>query len=697
MAECLEALLSLDDIYRSLAGFPQDRLHELLSRLQQGPPTDNRKLLEAIILKSLGQPKSALELLKSMPHIKAAQYVANKVQNESLPCRGDQVSPSPQDPEVLQTVEQIYRLLQKENIWCDPDQPRTLMSGLGFSPSSRSPRVKSHCIPITGAKRSPCTASGSLLASNSVDSLNSNLAISQSPTALFITGRDHRGHQPRSPSKLINDAPNSHVQQRGGGGGNVAGDIDVNRGMLVTHPVKDTEKQTQGDTGSSPQVFKEPTNEHYPYPVECTDMPGTRPPVSVIESVSAHCPEKTSALSFINDTKPVTSHPSTLPVECASTLKERSRNLSAPSTPSLPIADTSPQEQTEVKKPPTSYVSPPSTELESTEDGFFSFVILHVPEDDEIASSVQGKLESLGVKNGTTFCEGFTRPGSCRLTCLEGAINSSAFTILLLTKQWTSRWADFQTNAVLMNAIESKHKYNTVIPFLPHTDRLQKNNIPLCLKTLNPLDENSLKFSTVVKNTFKPCQIEKQKNIWRREEQIRVIKEKTEYLKVETEQLQQVQDANKDLIKEQHKYFRSQSGSFMWPNLPGVVPGSFPPFPQGEPPFQQMQWLPGTIPPPDAGFPFYPGWPGALYNMSPQLNPHFLYGSVPQVSQTLPSGSQGTQYASGVQHPVIQIQHASHVQIGDRNQMTIESTDGEEKKTKEEEPEEEEAESLTLP
>lgn len=693
MAERLGSLLSLDDICRSLAGFPQDRLRELQSRLQQGPPTDIRKLLEAIILKSLGQPESALELLKSIPHIKAAQYVAYKVQNERLQCRGDQVPPLPQDPEFLQTVEQVCGLLQKESIWCDPDQPRTLMSGLGFSPSSTSPRVMSPCIPINGAKRNPCTASGSLSASNSVESLNSNLAISQSPTALFITGRGHRGHQQRTPSKLLNDATLSHVQQRGGGV-DVAGDVDDNRGMLVTHSVKGTEKAGSASTGSGPQVFKEPTIEHYP--VECTDMIGTRALVSEMERVPAQCPEKTSALSFSNDTKPVTSCPSTVPVECASPLKEMSRNLPAPSTPSLPIADTSPQEQTEVKKPPTSYVGPPSTESESTEDGFFSFVILHVQEDDEISSRVQGKLESLGVKNGTTFCDGFASPGSCRLTCLEGAINSSAFTILLLTKQWTSCWADFQTNTVLMNAIESKHKYNTVIPFLPHTDRLQKNNIPLCLRTLNPLDERSPKFSNIVKNTFTPSRIEKQKNIWRLEEQKRIIKEKTEYLKLETEQVQQMQDANKYLIKEQQKYFRSQSGTFMWPNVLGGVPGSFPPFSQGEPPFQQMQWVPGTIPPPDAWFTSYPGGPGAMYNLPPLFNPHCMYGSVPIVSQTLSGGIQGTQYASGVQHPVIQIQHASNVQIGDRNQMTIESTDGEEEKTEEEEQEEEKGESVTL-
>ncbi|XP_078525059.1 TIR domain-containing adapter molecule 1-like [Lissotriton helveticus] len=662
MAERLGSLLSLDDIYRSLAGYPQDRLRELQSRLQQEPPTDSRKLLEAIILKSLGQPESALELLKSMPNIKAAQYVANKVQNESLQCRGDQVSPSPQDPELLQTVEQIYRLLHKHNIWCDPDQPRTLRSGLGFSPSSTSPRVKSPCIPINGAKRSPCTASGSLLASNSVESMSGNVAISQSPTALFITER----HQQRTPSKLFNDATLSHGQQRGGGGGDVAGDVDDNRRMVVTHPGKDTEETGSASTGSGPQVLKEPTIEHFT--VERTDMPGTSLLVSEMEKVPAHCPEKTSALSFNNETKPVTSCPSTIPVKCASPLKERSRNLSAPSTPSLPIVDTSPQEQTEVKKPPSSYVSPPSPELQSTEDGFFSFVILHVQEDDEIASKVQGKLESLGVKNGTTFCDGFARPGSCRLTCLEEAINSSAFTILLLTKRWTSCWADFQTNTVLMNAIKRGHKYNTVIPFLPRTDRLSESDMPMSLGALNPLDESSPMFSNKVKKTFAPGQIEKQKIIWRREEAVRVRREKTEDLRLEILQVHEIQEVFEDLIAVQQKLLHSQSRTFTCPNVLGGIPGSFSSFSQGEPPFHQMQSMPVTV------------------------SPHCLNGSVPIVSQMFPSGTQGTQYASGVQHPVIQIQNASNVQIGDQNQMTIERTDGQEEKTKAEEQEEEEDE-----
>ncbi|KAJ1085293.1 hypothetical protein NDU88_005426 [Pleurodeles waltl] len=691
MAECFESLLSLDDICRGLAGFPQDRLLELRFRLQQGPSTDSRKLLEAIILICLGQPAQALELLKSIQNIKAARLIANKVQNERLQCRGSQVPPSPQDPELLQTVEQVYRLLQKENIWLDPDQPHTLISGLGLSPSSTSPRVMSPCIPINVAKKYPCTVSGSLSAFNSAESLNSNLEISQSPTRLFISGRSHRDHQLRTPSKLLNDTTHSFfVQQKGEGGGDVTGDVDDNKGMLVTHPVKDTE--TTG-SGSGPQVFKEPIIERYP--VECTDMTGTRPLVSEMERVSVQCPEKTSALSSLNDTKPVTSCPSTVAMERASPVKETGSNLSAPSMPSLPIVDTSPQEQPEVKRPPSSYVSPPSTESESTEDGFFSFVILHVQEDDEIAYRVQGTLEGLGVKNGTTFCDGFAHPGSCSLTCLEEAINNSAFTILLLTNRWTSRWADFQTNAVLMNAIESKHKYNTVIPFLPHTGRLQKNSMPFSLSTLNPLDESSPTFSNKVKKTFTPGRIEKQKTIWRREEEIRATREKMESLRLEAKQMQKMQDANKDLITEQQKMLLSQSRTFMWPNVPGGAPVSFPPFSHGQPPLQQMQWVPGTVPPTDVWFPFYPGGAGPMYNMPPPVNPHFLYGSVPTASQTLPSGTQGTQYVSGAQHPVIQIQHANNVQIGDRNQMMIESADGEGEQTKEEEHGEED-ESMTL-
>ncbi|OCU00345.1 TIR domain-containing adapter molecule 1 [Xenopus laevis] len=171
-----------------------------------------------------------------------------------------------------------------------------------------------------------------------------------------------------------------------------------------------------------------------------------------------------------------------------------------------------------------SYRMPPqcSTYPPPDDSLFFNFVILHVREDTEVACRVCNDLQSLGAGNGTTYCEGFEIPGSNPLTCIQDAVENSAYIILLMTKHFETRWAEFQSNVVLMNSINDENRTASVIPFLPRSDRLPKKNMPLALSTLIPLDETSQIFSRVVRNTFKQDTILFRKKGWMQQQEIKI-------------------------------------------------------------------------------------------------------------------------------------------------------------------------------
>ncbi|KAG8594227.1 hypothetical protein GDO81_001128 [Engystomops pustulosus] len=158
---------------------------------------------------------------------------------------------------------------------------------------------------------------------------------------------------------------------------------------------------------------------------------------------------------------------------------------------------------------------------------FFSFVILHVPEDQEEADRVCGVLNSLEIGEGTTFCEGFETAGVSPLKCLEDAVENSAYIVLLLTTGFLSIWGEFQTNTVLMNSIDDKNKSGTVIPFIPKI-KVPIGKIPMGLKSLIPLNEKCRLFEKQALKTFKPDFIKRQKDLWTREQALRWLKGKLE-------------------------------------------------------------------------------------------------------------------------------------------------------------------------
>ncbi|XP_069623890.1 TIR domain-containing adapter molecule 1-like [Ranitomeya imitator] len=175
-------------------------------------------------------------------------------------------------------------------------------------------------------------------------------------------------------------------------------------------------------------------------------------------------------------------------------------------------------------KPPE-FVATSPTAFSNTK--FFSFVILHVPEDQDEAGRVCDILNNLEIGEGTTFCEGFETAGVSPLKCLEDSVENSAYIVLLLTTSFLSKWGEFQTNAVLMNSIEDANKSGTIIPFIPKFKTLI-GKIPLTLKSIIPLNEKSHLFEKLVKNTFKRDIIRRQQGRWQREQHLRALKRNVE-------------------------------------------------------------------------------------------------------------------------------------------------------------------------
>lgn len=179
---------------------------------------------------------------------------------------------------------------------------------------------------------------------------------------------------------------------------------------------------------------------------------------------------------------------------------------------------------------------------EEDEAIFYAFVILHAPEDADVAESMRERLETVIGSHGATFSEDFATPGKSTLRCVEDAINNTAFTLLLLTRNFNTRMLELKTNSALINSINKKHKYNTVIPLLPRENCMPRQSIPIVLQTIVPLEENR-SFERKIQKSLSPARIKKQKKIWSDEQTVKMAIERQERLK-------QLNQHQKQLIKE---------------------------------------------------------------------------------------------------------------------------------------------------
>ncbi|XP_013926540.1 PREDICTED: TIR domain-containing adapter molecule 1 [Thamnophis sirtalis] len=178
---------------------------------------------------------------------------------------------------------------------------------------------------------------------------------------------------------------------------------------------------------------------------------------------------------------------------------------------------------------PSSSMVPPDDERQ-----FYTFVVLHAAEDELVACRVKERLEALGVSNGATFSEDFLVPGRGQLNCFQNALDHSAFTLVLLTRNFTGRLCEYQRDTALMDSLTRCCKRNSVIPFVPKENSVNPVQMPFLLASLVPLCEKSPVFEKRVKKTFTPKVIREKKAAW---DLLRQIQEREEARERERENL----------------------------------------------------------------------------------------------------------------------------------------------------------------
>ncbi|XP_023261679.1 TIR domain-containing adapter molecule 1-like [Seriola lalandi dorsalis] len=189
------------------------------------------------------------------------------------------------------------------------------------------------------------------------------------------------------------------------------------------------------------------------------------------------------------------------------------------------------------------------TEVEE-EVVFYAFVILHAPEDVDMAESIKDKIEAVAGCTGATFSEDFAVPGKSTLRCVEDAINNSAFTLLLFTRNFNTQLVEMKTDTALVNSINKKYKHNTVVPLLPRENCMPREGIPLVVQRLNPLDEKR-NFEKKIKKFLIPAHIERQKKIWTKGQEVNRQIERQDNLKQLNEcQRQLIQECKKAELEE---------------------------------------------------------------------------------------------------------------------------------------------------
>ncbi|XP_048947842.1 uncharacterized protein LOC112659658 [Canis lupus dingo] len=157
----------------------------------------------------------------------------------------------------------------------------------------------------------------------------------------------------------------------------------------------------------------------------------------------------------------------------------------------------------------------PGEEEEEEEEVFLKFVILHAEDDTDEALRVQSLLQNdFGIRPGIIFAE--MPCGRQHLQNLDDAVNGSAWTILLLTENFLrDTWCKFQFYTSLMNSVNRRHKYNSVIPMRPLNKPLPRERTPFALRTINALEEDSRGFPTQVERIFQESVYKIQQSVWR--------------------------------------------------------------------------------------------------------------------------------------------------------------------------------------
>ncbi|NXU79629.1 TCAM1 protein, partial [Oreotrochilus melanogaster] len=564
MAQRAELQPSFEDIFNILSQMPQEKLLSLQYKLSQQTPSSN-KLLQAMVLLTLEQEVDARICLDSLKGNQAAQYV----HQSKLGAAGGQEDgkdlQTPQlDAEAMALLAQIYSVLREEKLCSqeavekahqiatkacdtnkgtgghtlnrvpveDQEEPGSAVSVDRFQTLRSDLEVGFHQLPsphhVVGS--SPMQIGGNSdpsgpqpLRSLGSFSLSSCFEISTSPTVAFLA----------QPFPYQSDPL---CQGTTSGAGQPDGDGQSSQEASRASRSRSLSGQDKGAQVPQPEEVLQVDSSHPGLHVPKRQLPSLGAVNQPVESSDVWQDEKLSSRGLPDSRASLDTGPAHIPRKDSHVPVGISSNTAAASTsacsfppPTYSFSSTLPcppqgapsnlSHPSPLYSSPSPVLSPLQTveAMPTSEPGggmFFSFVVLHAGEDEMVAHRVKTLLENMGIPNGATLCEDFLIAGHSHMTCLQNAIENSAFIILLLTKNFPCDLCMFQTNTVLMESIQNPSKRYSVIPFLPKENPLEPSQIPRMLGGLVHLDENSLGFSRKVQKTFTTSRIKERKARW---------------------------------------------------------------------------------------------------------------------------------------------------------------------------------------
>ncbi|KAK1152556.1 TIR domain-containing adapter molecule 1 [Acipenser oxyrinchus oxyrinchus] len=718
MADKRDRSPTLEDAFKALSNVGKDRLTSLSLKLECSV-SDTDKLVYAMVLMNLRRRQEARTELQKLGHNQMAVYLAGMTAKDGQHTASTSKLLSGQ-ADFLVDVARIFKVLVAERLCdeslrdnayliameacknaggkskvslehlkvesrteCGPHLELTdaeesggaaMKSSAGlFSWVSgmlrRSPAVNIHN--SKSQSRTEVKSSPSSLQSLTEFSVSfaSHLEISQSPTVPFLTDGTNKA---LSNSSVDSASVSSTGTGQGAASTNlVLSSVDIQPNPVPMLPVQGEEERNRS---IHPGAQTKDSSRNIDSSVSTGQSSAEQPSCSEVKQVQCTAdPVSDQLVTSKTGLQEESQELSALP-EKVSSEEEKTSPPSIP--PKTSVEESHPE--TKPSEPPRNPTPAPTTEQEGeTENKFFSFVILHAREDTDNAIRVQDTLEQLGAGEGATFSTDFEIPGKSPLTCIQDAVNNSAFTIILLTTNFNSHWAQYKTNSVLMDSIQRRHKYNTVIPFLPRRHCLPRESIPFALRCLIAMEENKSLFPKKVKKTFNQKMIENQRALWSQEQKIKQQKEKEEQLKDQNKNCELLQSAIVNVQLQQYQqymalqYTQMLQGITPPQQLPGGPNPQYPPHLNQMPPGHPHCPLPGQPAFNPAGLPF----PGVMIpNFAAQFPLQQSFPFPTNLQQQAQDQNVGSNPGAPQPCPppnIIQIHHASNIQIGNQAQMSV--------------------------
>ncbi|XP_063259508.1 TIR domain-containing adapter molecule 1 [Prinia subflava] len=569
MAQSTELQPSFEDVFNILSQAPPEKLLSLKLRLKHLVLGPCSKLLQAMVLLTLGQETEARICLDALRDNQGAQYVQEiKLGAAGVREDGEDLQPPQLGAGAMAVLAQMYTVLAQEKL-CSPEardkacqaatkachaskdtQRGTLTnvppkeqdkqgSAASGGSGDRFSTLRSHedagfphaASSHHGVRSSPVQIGGSsdlsgprTLCSVGSSSLSSCLEISASPTVAFHTQPSvpecvpwpsRAGHpegDTQSPQECSWASTHSSPPGQDTAAQGPQPQEALQLGPCHPTPVPVPKTLLPSEPAQSSDVSSTVTEPHTAGEKQDEEQlsTGVPEPRAAVDTAPAHTP---IAESYTPEAIPCNSAPAAI-----STCSLPPPSYSFSSTlPPLQESHSSLFYPPPLRSSPSPAWPPAVPAVDPSEpDGakFFTFVVLHASEDEIVAQRVKTLLEGMGVSNGATLSEDFFIAGRSHMTCFQDAMENSAFTILLLTKNFPCNLCLFQTDTALMQSILHPSKQDSVIPFLPKANALERSQIPTMLSVLVTLNESSPLFSRNVHKTFSPKRIMEKKALW---------------------------------------------------------------------------------------------------------------------------------------------------------------------------------------